>query len=256
MVEGGRDGGWRVDANGHWNPQGSVASPALANIYLHYCFDQWAHQWRQRHAHGQILFVRYADDIVAGFEHEADAQRFLVDLRERLERFALVLHPDKTRLVEFGRYAAERRAKRGLGKPETFNFLGFTHIRGRSRTGYFQLMRRTRRDRIRTKLRGLKVELQFRRHDPIPQTGAWLGQVLRGYFAYHAVPTNLRRLVDFRYHVLELWRQSLRRRSQKDSTTWTRMTHIAATFLPTPRVLHPCPDARFRVNHPRWEPSA
>ncbi len=219
-------------------------------------FDLWAQQWRQRYARGQVLFVRYADDSVAGFEHEADARRFLADMQKRLEGFGLSLHPDKTRLVEFGRYATERRAKRGLGKPETFNFLGFTHINGRSRTGYFLLTRKTRRDRMRTKLRALKEELWFRRHDPIPQTGNWLGQVLRGYFAYHAVPTNLERLVDFRFHVLNLWRRSLRRRSHKDRTTWDRMSHLAATFLPMPRVLHPWPDARFRVNHPRWEPSA
>jgi len=231
------DGEWTPTEAG--TPQGSVASPTLTNLYLHHVFDLWAQQWRHRYARGHVLFVRYADDIVAGFEHEADAQRFLADMRTRLERFSLALHPDKTRLIEFGRYATERRAKRGLGKPETFNFLGLTHITGRSRTGYFLLQRKTRRDRMRTKLRALKDELRFRRHDPIPQTGNWLAQVLRGYFAYHAVPTNLERLVDFRFHVLELWRRSLRRRSQKDRTTWARMSHLAATFLPMPRVLHP-----------------
>lgn len=248
------DGKWIPTEVG--TPQGSVASPLLANVYLHYCFDLWAERWRHRDARGQVLFVRYADDIVAGFEHEADAQRFLADLRERMARFCLTLHPEKTRLIEFGRYAAERRARRGLSKPESFNFLGFTHLCGRSRTGYFLLKRITRRDRMRTRLRALKDELRFRRHDPIGQTGAWLKQVLRGYYAYHAVPTNLKRLVAFRFHVMNLWRRTLRRRSQKDCTTWDRMNELASDFLPIPHVLHPWPDARFRVTHPRWEPSA
>ena len=169
-----------------------VISPTLANIYLHYSFDLWAERWRHHEAHGNVVYVRYADDIVAGFEHESDAVRFLAELRERLEKFALSLHPDKTRLIEFGRHAATDRAKRGLGKPETFNFLGFTHICGRSRRGSFLLHRRTRRDRMRVKLRALKGELKRRMHEPIPQQGRWLDQVVRGYFAYHAVPTNSR----------------------------------------------------------------
>src|SRR6476620_1393533 len=171
-------------------PQGAVASPLLANIYLHYVFDLWADRWRKRHARGQVIIVRYADDIVMGFEHEGEARRFVADMRQRMEKFALSLHPDKTRLLEFGRYAAERRARRGLDKPETFNFLGFTHICGRSRRGVFQLKRQTRRDRMRARLRAIKEELQRRMHEPIPLQGKWLGQVVRGYFAYHAVPTN------------------------------------------------------------------
>ena len=237
-------------------PQGSVASPLLGNVYLHYAFDLWAERWRHYEARGQVALVRYADDIVAGFEHRVDAERFLADLRVRLEKFALSLHPDKTRLIEFGRYAAENRARRGLGKPETFNFLGFRHISGHSRAGRFQLKRKSRRDRMRAKMRSLKEELRRRRHEPIPQQGRWLAQVLRGYFAYHAVPTNAKSLYAFRQHVIDLWRRSLRRRSQKDHTTWQRMTRLAAAFLPTPRVLHPWPDDRFAVNHPRWEPSA
>jgi group II intron reverse transcriptase/maturase len=237
-------------------PQGAVASPLLANVYLHYTFDLWAQRWRQHHAHGIVIFVRYADDIVAGFEHKADAQRFHADLQQRMEQFALSLHPDKTRLIEFGRFAAENRARCGLGKPETFNFLGFTHICGRSRKGLFQLKRKSRRDRMRAKLRAINEELRRRMHEPIPQQGQWLGRVVRGYFAYHAVPTNVASLSAFRHHVEDLWRRALRRRSQKDHTTWDRLARLAADFLPAPRILHPWPDARFAVIHPRWEPGA
>jgi hypothetical protein len=162
----------------------------MANIYLHYVFDQWADRWRHYPARGQVIIVRYADDIVVGFEHKAQAEQFLVDLRQRMEKFALTLHPEKTRLIEFGRFATPSRAKRGLGKPETFNFLGFTHICGRSARGRFVLMRRSRRDRMRAKLRAIKEALRRRMHLPIPQVGKWLGQVVRGYFNYHAVPTN------------------------------------------------------------------
>lgn len=237
-------------------PQGAVASPMLANVYLHYVFDLWAERWRQHHAHGNVIFVRYADDIVCGFEHEADAQRFGAELQQRMEKFALSLHPDKTRLIEFGRFAATNRARRGLGKPETFNFLGFTHICGRSRRGLFQLKRKSRRDRMRAKLRAIKEELRRRMHEPIPQQGQWLRQVVRGYFAYHAVPTNVASLSAFRNHVVDLWRRTLKRRSQKDHTTWDRLARLAADFLPAPRILHPWPDARFAVTHPRWEPNA
>jgi group II intron reverse transcriptase/maturase len=237
-------------------PQGAVASPMLANIYLHYVFDLWAQRWRQHHAHGNVIFVRYADDIVAGFEHEADAQRFHADLQQRMEKFALSLHPDKTRLIEFGRCAAAQRARRGLGKPETFDFLGFTHICGRTRKGAFQLKRKSRRDRMRAKLRAIKEELRRRMHDPIQQQGHWLRLVVRGYFAYHAVPTNIASLSAFRQHVVDLWRRALKRRSQKDCTTWGRIAVLAAEFLPAPRLLHPWPDARFAVTHPRWEPGA
>jgi len=237
-------------------PQGAVASPMLANVYLHYVFDLWAERWRQHHAHGNVIFVRYADDIVCGFEHEADAQRFCAELQQRMEKFALSLHPDKTRLIEFGRFAATNRARRGLGKPETFTFLGFVHICGRSRRGLFQLKRKSRRDRMRAKLRAIKEELRRRMHEPIPQQGQWLRQVVRGYFAYHAVPTNVASLSAFRNHVVDLWRRTLKRRSQKDHTTWDRLARLAADFLPAPRILHPWPDARFAVTHPRWEPNA
>jgi RNA-directed DNA polymerase len=237
-------------------PQGAVISPLLANIYLHYCFDQWAERWRQRDARGQVIFVRYADDIVAGFEHEEDARRFQADVHVRLERFALTLHPEKTRLLEFGRFAADNRAKRGVSRPETFDFLGFKHISGHSLAGYFQLKRKTRRDRMRATLQSVKEELRRRRHDPIPDQGRWLAQVVRGYFAYHAVPTNGRSLVAFRGDIKVLWMRALRKRSQKDRTSWLRMARLVADYLPKPKILHPWPADRFLVKHPRWKPSA
>src|SRR5271170_1223670 len=185
--------------------QGSVISPFLANVYLHYVIDLWAERWRRREATGDMIIVRYADDIIVGFEHETDARRFLDEMRERLGRFALSLHPDKTRLIEFGRFAANRRAQRGLGKPESFNFLGFTFICGKSRRGTFLLKRKTRRDRMRAKLRAIKQEVRRRMHQPIPVQGKWLAQVVSGYFNYHAVPTNSRALHAFRHFVAELW---------------------------------------------------
>jgi len=237
-------------------PQGAVISPLLANIYLHYVFDLWAHQWRSRHAHGNVIIVRYADDIVVGFEHETDAKRFLAELRQRMAEFGLSLHPDKTRLLEFGRHAAAGRERRGLGKPETFKFLGFTHICGRSRKGRFQLRRKSRRDRVRAKLRELKAELKRRWHEPIPSQGQWLRQVVTGWYNYHAVPINSAALSAFRFHVEGLWLAMLRRRSQKDRTTWEQMRGIANRWLPRPHILHPWPNVRFAVTHPRWEPYA
>src|SRR4051794_40135456 len=236
--------------------QGSVISPLLANVYLHHVFDLWAERWRRREARGDMIIVRYADDIVVGFEHEADARRFRDAMRARLEAFALTLHPDKTRLIAFGRFAADRRAQRGLGQPETFCVLGFTHICGRSRRGTFQLQRKSRTDRMRATLRRVKDALRRRMHQPIPVQGRWLTQVVSGYFAYHAVPTNRRALMAFRHHVTDLWRRTLRRRSQKDRLTWARMAKLADAWLPRPHILHPWPSERFAVRHPRWEPSA
>lgn len=238
------------------SPQGAVASPLLANVYLHYVYDLWVRQWRQRHATGTMVVVRYADDTVVGFEHRADAERFLADLRERLAQFALELHADKTRLIEFGRRASADRAKRGEGKPETFDFLGFTHICGRSRRGGFQLRRQTRRKRTRAKLKEIKEELRRRWHQSIPEQGRWLGQVVRGFYAYFAVPTNLKALAALRYHVGILWIKALRRRSQKDKTPWDKLTRLVDHWLPKPRITHPWPSNRFRVKHPRWEPDA
>jgi group II intron reverse transcriptase/maturase len=231
--------------------QGSVISPLLANVYLHYVFDLWAERWRRHEATGDMILVRYADDIVVGFEHEADARRFWDDMRKRFEEFSLSLNPDKTRLIEFGRFAAERRAHRGLGKPETFNFLGFTFICERNSRGRFLVKRTTRRDRMRATLRRIKEELRRRMHEPIPEQGAWLKQVVRGFFAYHAVPTNGSALGAFYYYVKRIWLRTLRRRSQKDSFSWQRMHGLAADWLPQPRILHPYPDKRFAVMHPR-----
>jgi group II intron reverse transcriptase/maturase len=236
--------------------QGAVISPLLANIYLHYVLDLWAVRWRQREATGDMIIVRYADDFIVGFQHESDARRLLDEMRERLQKFALTLHPEKTRLIEFGRFAAERRQRRGLGKPETFNFLGFTFICGKTRQGKFQIIRKTRSDRMRAKLKMIKEEMWKRMHQPIPVQGKWLWYVVRGYFNYHAVPTNGRALDVFRHHVLDLWRRTLRRRSQKDRITWARMTQLADDWLPKPIILHPWPSVRFAVTHPRWEPYA
>ena len=236
--------------------QGAVISPLLANIYLHYAFDLWAEQWRGREARGDMIIVRYADDIVLGFEHEADATRFWDAMRERLGAFSLTLHPDKTRLIAFGRHAAANRKRDGLGKPETFDFLGFTFICGTSRQGKFLVTRKSRRDRVKAKLEEIKGALRRNMHKPISEQGRWLRQVLTGFFAYHGVPTNSRALVAFRHHVMGLWRRALRRRSQKDHTTWETMARLAELWLPKPRIQHPWPSLRFAVRHPRWEPYA
>jgi RNA-directed DNA polymerase len=246
----------QVTATERGTPQGAVISPLLANVYLHYVFDLWGQQWRRRHARGDVIFVRYADDIVVGFEHKADAERFLADMRERMARFALTLHPDKTRLIEFGRFAAVNRERRGEGKPETFDFLGFTHICGRTRRGRFLLRRKSRRDRMRAKLREIKEALRRHRHASIPEQGQWLKRVITGWCNYHAVPTNIAALSSFHHAVGHTWLRALRRRSQKDATPWRKMRAIIDRWLPTPRILHPWPRKRFAVNHPRWEPDA
>jgi len=236
--------------------QGAVISPLLANVYLHYVLDLWAERWRRRQATGDMIIVRYADDFIVGFQQESDARRFLEEMRVRLAEFALSLHPEKTRLIEFGRFAAESRKRRGLGKPETFNFLGFTFICGKSQSGKFLVHRKTRRDRMRAKLREIKQELRLRMHQPIPQQGRWLAQVVGGYFNYHAVPTNSRALAAFHHHVLERWQRTLQRRGQKDRTTWERITKLANDFLPKPHIRYPWPSQRFAVRHPRREPYA
>lgn len=236
--------------------QGSVISPILANIYLHYVLDLWAERWRRREASGDMIIVRYADDLVVGFEHEDDARRYLDAMRARLEEFMLSLHPDKTRLIEFGRHAAVDRERRGLGKPETFTFLGFTFICGTSRSGGFLVKRKSRRDRMRVKLAEVKDGLRQRMHQTLAVQGQWLKQVVVGFFAYHAVPTNSQALGAFRYHVIDLWRRTLRRRSQKDRSTWQKIARIADHWLPKPRILHPWPNQRFAAKHPRWEPYA
>ena len=216
--------------------QGAVISPLLANVYLHYVLDLWAGRWRRREATGDMIIVRYADDFIVGFQHEEDARRFLDTMRERLQEFALSLHPEKTRLIEFGRIAAENRKRRGLGKPETFTFLGFVFICSKTRRGKFQIKRKSRRDRMRVKLQAIKQELRRRMHQSIPEQGRWLKQVVTGYFNYHAVPTNGPTLTAFRFHVTNLWRRTLRRRSQKDWTTKERTARLANDWLPKPRI--------------------
>jgi RNA-directed DNA polymerase len=231
--------------------QGTVISPMLANVYLHYSLDLWAERWRRREATGDMIIVRYADDVVVGFEHESDARRFWDAMRERLRTFSLSLHPEKTRLIEFGRHAAANRTRRGLGKPETFSFLGFTFIAGKSLRGRFLLKRRSRRDRMKAKLKEVAGQLRQRMHQSIPEQGVWLKQVVTGYFVYHAVPTNSDALVTFRDGIIARWRWVLHRRSQKSALTWTRMKKLADDWLPRPRILHPWPNQRFAVNHPR-----
>lgn len=228
-------------------PQGGSISPLLANVYLHYVLDQWVAHWRKKRARGEVIVVRYADDFVVGFEDRGDAERFRAELTERLRKFSLELHPDKTRLIEFGRHADRDRRGRGDGKPETFDFLGFTHICSKSRRGRFRVLRRTSKKRMRAKLQAIKVELRRRLHDPVWQVGCWLRQVVTGYYRYFAVPNNLDTLRTFRYAVLCLWRRVLRRRSQRSRVTWARMTMLSTTYLPYARVLHPYPDRRLRV---------
>ena len=240
-----------VIENGEWSqtvegaPQGASVSPLLANVYLHYVFDLWVQWWRSRYAHGDVITVRFADDFVVGFEYEDEARRFLADLRERFAKFGLELHPDKTRLIEFGRHAARRRAVRGLGKPDTFDFLGFTHLCGKTRTGRFWLRRITISKRMRAKLREVNDQLKRRRHQPIPEQGRWLASVVRGHRAYYAVPGNTDAVAAFRTQATRHWYKALRRRSQRTQLTWTRMNRIATRWLPPARVMHPFPESRF-----------
>src|SRR5438552_3863179 len=245
-----------VSASDRGTGQGSVISPLLANIYLHYVLDLWAERWRRHEATGDMIIVRYADDIVVGFEREMDARRFLDAMRERFESFSLSLHPEKTRLIEFGRFAAANRKRRGLGKPETFNFLGFTFICGKSRRGKLLIKRKSRQDRMRAKLQAIKQELRRRTHQPIPRQAKWLAQVIRGYFNYHAVPTNRRALASFRDESVRAWWRRLNRRGQRRPLVWERMKKLADDWLPRPHILHPWPNQQFAVRHPRWEPYA
>ena len=226
-------------------PQGASASPLLANVYLHYVFDLWAHQWRRRHARGDVIITRFADDYVVGFEHRDDAERFWTDLRDRLARFGLELNAEKTRLIRFGRFAAQQCQERGLGKPDTFQFLGFTHICGKDRRGRFQLKRITDSKRSRAKLHSLKGELLRRRDRPVPEQGRWLASVLRGHVNYYGVPGNQRALFAFRSEAVRLWRMALRRRSQRTRLTWARMQRLRNRWLPFLTVKHPWPTASF-----------
>jgi len=247
-----------VSEDGQWSetkvgtPQGAVISPLLANIYLHYVLDRWVVEWRREFAKGDVIIVRYADDFVLGFQQREEAERFLEQLRERMAEYGLELHAEKTRLIEFGRYAADNRTRDGAGKPETFNFLGFTHICGTiHKSGKFTVKRKTVGKRMTAKLQTIAAELRRRRHDPIAQTGGWLTQVVRGYFNYHAVPGNLRRLYAFRRETARHWLFALRRRSQRSRWTWERFADLLDRYLPAPRILHPYPLERFCAKYPR-----
>jgi len=228
-------------------PQGGSISPLLANIYLHYALDNWADVWRSEEATGMMQIVRYADDAIFCFANETDARSFLPAMEERLARFGLRLSTEKTRLIEFGRYAAEKRAKRGEGKPETFDFLGFTHICGKTRRGRFAVVRKTKSKKMRAKLKEVREELRRRMHESVPKVGRWLGSMVKGHYEYYAVPRNMPALKAFRNQVVRLWRQTLRRRSQTGYITWERMGRLADRWLPAPRILHPYPDQRLSV---------
>jgi RNA-directed DNA polymerase len=216
-------------------------------VYLHYVFDLWVQRWRKTHAHGDVIIVRYADDFIVGFQHRAEAERFLTELRERFAKFGLELHPEKTRLLQFGPFAAEDRRRAGKGKPETFNFLGFTHICGKKRNGRFTVVRQTIRQRLQAKLREVKTELRRRRHDPIPEVGRWLRTVVDGHLRYYGVPMNSRALFTFCSQVGRLWYRALRRRSQTARLTWARMRRLVERWLPPPRITHPYPLRRLGV---------
>jgi group II intron reverse transcriptase/maturase len=242
-------GQWTETEEG--SPQGSVISPVLANLYLHDVLDEWAQAWRKKVARGQVIIVRYADDAVLGFEYRGEAEQFLEQLRERLARYGLELHPDKTRLIEFGRFAAPNRKKRGEGRPETFNFLGFTHICETNRaTGKFTVQRKTIGKRMAAKLQDIGAQLRKRLHDRVAGTAHWLGQVVRGYFQYHAVPGNWARMATFRREITRLWYRALARRSQRKRLTWDRFNASLGALLPPVKILHAYPDVRFFVKHP------
>jgi group II intron reverse transcriptase/maturase len=238
-----QDGQWSETDQG--TPQGASVSTLLANVYLHYVLDLWVNQWRRRQARGEMIVVRYADDFVVGFQHRVDAERFWAALRERFAEFGLALHEEKTRLIEFGRFAAQSREARGLSKPETFEFLGFTHLSAKSRAGWFKLQRITSKKRLRAKLRTVKTELMRRRHLPIAEQGQWLRSVVCGHSAYYAVPDNSQAITAFRNGVTRHWRRALSRRGQRGRVNWNRMRRLAAHWLPIPRILHPWPDVRF-----------
>jgi len=240
------EGVWREVEEGV--PQGGSISPLLANIYLHYALDQWVHQWRNRHARGEIIMVRYADDFILGFQYEEDAKRLHADLRERLKKFNLELSEEKTRLIEFGRFAASNRAERGEGKPETFNFLGFVHICGKTRAGEFCVLRKTIAKRVAAKLKDISVELRRRINHRTADVGRWLRSVLSGHYQYYGVPRNYKSMNSFRQSVIERWRRVLRRRSdKKNRITWERMKQLADQWLPKPKIAHPYPSIRLNV---------
>jgi len=247
-----------VSEDGKWSktkvgtPQGAVISPLLANIYLHYVFDLWAHKWRKTPGSGNVIIVRYADDFVMGFQNRNRAEKFLEYLKIRLQKFSLTLHPDKTRLIEFGCFAAENRKRKGQSKPETFDFLGFTHICSKTlKNGKFCITRRTIKKRMRTKLQEIKTELMRRRHEPVATLGKWLRSVVQGYFNYYAVPGNIIPLGEFRTEINRYWQKALKRRSQRFKLNWERFNKIVMRWIPRARILHPYPEERFYAKYPR-----
>ncbi len=239
------DGAWTPSETG--TPQGGSISPLAANLYMHYVFDVWVQRWRRTEARGDVVIVRYLDDFIVGFQHRTDAEQFLIVLRERLGQFGLTLHPDKTRLLEFGRYAAQNRQERGQGKPETFQFLGVVHSCGRTRKGKFRVHRHTAADRLRAKLSEVKAELRRRRHDPVPEVGHYLAAVVRGHCQYYGIPGNGRAIARFRDEVSRLWHHVLSRRSQKGRVRWERMHRLIQRFIPPARVVHPSSWVLFAV---------
>lgn len=248
-----------VSEDGKWSrttvgtPQGAVISPLLANIYLHYVLDLWVNQWRKRQARGEVIVVRYADDFALGFQYHSDAQRLHRELRSRLQQFGLTLHPEKTRLIEFGRFAERNRKRRDQGKPETFDFLGFTHYCGRLRDGSFKVKRKSIAKRMRVTLARIKSQLTGMMHRPVKEQGLWLQSVVRGWYNYHAVPFNLAALDQFRTQIVRMWHHVLRRRSQKArrKCTWSRMQGYVKRWLPPKRILHPHPEQRLIVTNPK-----
>ena len=244
------DGKWSNTTVG--TPQGAVVSPLLANVYLHYVLDLWVNQWRGKSATGEVIVVRYADDFVLGFQHRHEAERFLRELQERMGKFGLALHPDKTRLIEFGRFAAENRRKRGERRPETFDFLGFTHMCGKKHwTRGFIVKRKSAKKRLRAKLQQVRLAMLKQRHLPIPTQGAWLRSVIQGFLNYHSVPGNMASLEAFRTQGIRYWLHALRRRSQRSNMPWTRYARIVERWLPHPKILHPYPNDRFYAKHPK-----
>ena len=247
-----------VSEEGKWSkttvgtPQGAVISPLLANIYLHYAFDQWIEKWRKEKAKGDVIVVRFADDVIVGFQYKYEAERLRAELGARLEKFGLTLHPEKTRLIEFGRLAAQNRKARGEGKPGTFDFLGFTHYNGvtaKNREPY--IWRKTSRKKLRAKVQAVKQELRRQMHEPMEKTGRWLAKVIRGYDNYHAIPGNLPALRNFRRLILLYWLKMLRKRGQKHAMTWKKFFHIVKRWIPNPRIMHPYPNQRFYANRPK-----
>jgi len=239
------DGQVRVSEMG--TVQGGSISPLLANVYLHYAFDQWVEQWRRRHARGDVVMVRYADDWVAGFQLQGDAKRFKREVEQRLQKFGLKLHENKTRLIEFGRFARERRSRRGQGKPETFDFLGFTHCCGQTKKGKFAVLRLTSGKRMRGKLQAIAQELRRRLTRPTDEQGAYLRAVVSGHNRYFGVPRNRERLQTFRFRVVKLWHKALCRRGHKRPIKWQRMSALVSRWLPHPRICHPYPNQRLIV---------